>query len=163
MMQYLRSTSALLGAKFRAAYYTDQAAQMLGDGLDLKQYDADGSSWQAIFGSRCGADSVVERLCIGVAEFFKRHGGTNYLEFTMDADGLGPIVVSFQRKQGQTPHALRVRAEEDAAELRTMLETMAGSLRACMERIEDDPDAWAAYLNQVEDARALLDRSTTKG
>jgi hypothetical protein len=42
-------------------------------------------------------------LCAAIAQFFKSMGATNYVEFQLSADGLGPIVFTVQRMAGKRP------------------------------------------------------------
>lgn len=116
VLRTARLTLALLVEKAEVANKTRIASEITGVPIALKQYHAHDGTWEARFGAT--EHEEVRRLTEGVITFFKRYAGPNYLEFTVYAEDLGPIVVTFQRARGETPHQRREAAERERDALR---------------------------------------------
>lgn len=90
--------------------------------------------------SRGGIHAQLEGGAAGLlasafVEQFKESGATNYLELSFTSPETGPITVTMQRQRGETPGALRAKAEVRASELEAEVERLMVDARLMQTRL----------------------------
>ncbi len=60
---------------------------------------------------------ACQLMASAFAEQFRQQGGVNYLEMSFESKdpAIGPLLLTLQRREGKTPHILRMEAEQRAA------------------------------------------------
>jgi len=84
-----------------------------------------------------------------IAAMFKNSGAVNYLEmqFGLKDDELGELVITIQRKDGKTPHELRLESEAAHASLTEKVERLEKALdkRLKQEYMDEDHRLGGTY------------------
>jgi hypothetical protein len=90
-----------------------------------------------------------------VSLYFSKAGGINYVEMTAEGKETGPILVTFQRTEGKTPHQLKKEAEAERDSLKaTIHDANEALMRAVFggrlpEQWCDDAPALGTNIDQV--------------
>lgn len=114
-------------------------------------------------------EDIVSVLGDSLARYFTEMGAVNYIQLSVTSEKTGTLILTLQRKEGKTPHDLKIEAENALKEalaretkLRLALQDIC-DLQGCFKRgPSEDRDGWKdgseASFNQCADmARAALD------
>lgn len=81
-------------------------------------------------GFECKIQSeYVQYVAALLAGYFRQEGATNYVEMRVTHPDTGPLVLSLQRVEGQTPHELRKKAETQLSDAKNHISLLEALLQ----------------------------------
>ena len=98
--------------------------------MDIKDYKIDANTTKLDLNISTDMVSIIAGY---LAQWFEDNGGINYVELKMNdprKNGIGPFLLTMQRRYGETPHNLRVKAELELSNLKLELEQLKNELNS---------------------------------
>jgi hypothetical protein len=104
---------------------------------------------------------MIELIAETLVQEFKAAGGTNYVEWNLNHEDLGPFTITMQRRDGKTPANVAAEAKEESADLRQQLEAERETTRLVRAGVTATVEFREWALLEIAKERQLREKAET--